>query len=150
MATERRQRYQSALAFKNDLLAQVRGGADLPQATFATGEMVMREGEAGEAAYIIVRGTCRAFKIVDGEQVELRRMGPGEVFGETAILSKMPRTASVQALEVLTVQVVTPEELREGVGLNTWVGKFVRTLADRFREVDDRLSQLEATLIRRE
>jgi len=77
-------------------------------------------------------------------------MGPGEVFGETAILSRKPRTASVQALETLTVQVVTPEELEEGVGIHTGLGRFVRTLAERFREVDERLTSLEALLIRTE
>jgi serine/threonine-protein kinase len=150
MAREPAARYGSATELKRDLLAQLRGGADLPQRTFAAGELVMKQGDPGEAAYLIVHGSCRAFKIVDGEEVELRRMGPGEVFGETAILSDKPRSASVQALEPLTVQVVTPEELQEGVGLNTWVGQFVRTLADRFREVDERLTLLESRLARRD
>jgi serine/threonine-protein kinase len=150
MAIQPSARYASATELKREILAQLRGGADLPQRTFAAGELVMKEGDPGEAAYLIVHGTCRAFKIVDGEEVELRRMGPGEVFGETAILSDKSRSASVQALEPLTVQVVTPEELQEGVGLNTWVGAFVRTLADRFREVDERLTLLESRLARRE
>jgi serine/threonine-protein kinase len=145
---DRDARYPSALELKEALLAQLRGGADLPQRTYGTGEVIMREGEPGEAAYIILRGSCRAFKTVDGNEVELRRMGPGEVFGETAIFTTAPRTASVQALEVVRVQVVMPEELREGVGLNTWVGKFVRSLAERFREVDERLAQLEVALAR--
>jgi serine/threonine-protein kinase len=150
MAMQPMARYATATELKRDLLAQLRGGADLPRRTFAAGELVMREGDAGEAAYVIVQGTCRAFKTVAGTEVELRRMGPGEVFGETAILSNKPRSASVRALEPLTVQVVTPEELQEGVGLNTWVGQFVRTLADRFREVDERLTLLESHLARRE
>jgi serine/threonine-protein kinase len=150
MAVDPGQRYASASELKEDLLAQLRGGADLPRCNFSEGDLVMREGERGDAAYIIVEGTCRAFKTVDGEQVELRRMGPGEVFGETAILSRKPRTASVQALETLIVQVVTPEELEEGVGIHTGLGQFVRTLAERFREVDARLTTLEALLIRPE
>src|SRR5439155_16200491 len=148
MATHPAARYASASALKAALVAQLRGGADLPQRTFAAGEMVMLEGEPGEAAYVIVHGSCRAFKTVTGEEVEIRRMGPGEVFGETAILSSKPRTASVQALEPLAVQVVTPEEHEEGGGLNTWLGQFVRTLAERFCEVDERLTLLEAPLVR--
>jgi hypothetical protein len=137
-------RYQSMLALKSDLVDQLRGGQDLPRRTFAAGELIMQEGEVGDAAYIILQGSCRAFKMVDGEIKELRRMGPGEVFGEAAVLSARPRTASVQALEPLTVQVVTSEELEEGVGMNTWLGLFVRTLAERFIEIDNRLTQLEA------
>jgi serine/threonine-protein kinase len=150
MALDRRDRYASATELKEELVAQLQGGADLPRRTFAAGELVMREHEPGEAAYIIEQGSCRVFKTVDGEEVELRRMGPGEVFGETAILSAKPRTASVQALEPLTVRVVTSEELEEGVGMNTWVGLFVRTLAERFCEVDERLTMLESTLVRRD
>jgi serine/threonine-protein kinase len=146
MAYDPAARYATATALKEDLVAQLR--ADLPRRTFAAGELVMREGDPGDSAYIILHGTCRAFKLVDGEEIELRRMGPGEVFGETAILSAKPRSASVQALTPLTVQVVTPEELEEGVGMNTWLGLFVRTLAERFREVDERLTKLESSLHR--
>jgi len=144
MARDPAERYQSMLALKSDLVDQLRGGWDLPRRTFAAGELIMQEGEVGDAAYIILEGSCRAFKMVDGEVVELRRMGPGEIFGEAAVLSARPRSASVQALEPLTVQVVTSEELEEGVGMNTWLGLFVRTLAERFIEIDDRLTQLEA------
>jgi CRP-like cAMP-binding protein/tRNA A-37 threonylcarbamoyl transferase component Bud32 len=140
MAADPAQRYQTATELRDDLMAQLRGAQALPQRTYHTGEVVMEQGEIGDAAYLIVSGTCRAYKMVDGEVVELRRMGPGEVFGEAAVLSAQPRTASVQALEPLTVQVVTSEELEEGLGMNTWLGVFVRTLAERFREVDERLT----------
>jgi CRP-like cAMP-binding protein len=84
-----------------------------------------------------------------GTEVELRRLGPGEVFGETAILLRAPRTASVQALETLVLQVVSPEELEDGVGVHTGLGLLVRTLAARFREHDERLTELEAELAMR-
>jgi len=139
-------RYPSASALRDDLFVQLRGGADLPQRTYAAGEVIMEEGEPGDAAYIIVHGTCSASKLVDGQPVDLRIMGPGEVFGETAILSGQPRTATVRALEPLTVQVVSPEELEEAVGMHTGLGQFVRALADRFREVDERVTRLEAEI----
>ncbi len=147
MSLDPAQRYPSATVLKDELVAVLRGGADLPRCIFSQGDLIMREGEPGDAAYIIVSGTCRVFKTVEGEQIELRHMGPGEVFGETAILSRKSRTASVQALETLIVEVVTAEELEEGVGMNTGLGRFVRTLADRFREVDERLTLLEASLV---
>jgi serine/threonine-protein kinase len=85
------------------------------------------------------------FKTVDGEDVDLRQLGPGEVFGETAILSRAPRTASVQALETLVLQVVSPEALEEGVGIHSGLGLFVRTLAERFREADERLATMASS-----
>ena len=146
MAPDPAHRYPSAAAFKDDLLVQLRGGADLPRCIFSASDMVMVEGEPGDAAYIIVSGTCRVFKTVNHEDVDLRILGPGEVFGETAILSRAPRTASVQALETLVLQVVSPEVLEEAVGLNGGLGLFIRTLAERYREADERLSRLDAEL----
>jgi hypothetical protein len=114
-----------------------------PRCIYGAGDMIMIEGEPGDAAYIIVSGTCRVFKTVNGDDIDLRELGPGEVFGETAILSGARRSASVQALETLVLQVVSPEALEEGVGLHTGLGRFVRTLAERFREVDERLAKLD-------
>jgi len=146
MAPDPALRYPSAAAFKDDLVVQLRGSADLPRCIFSAGDMVMIEGEPGDAAYIIVSGTCRVFKTVNHEDVDLRILGPGEVFGETAILSRAPRTASVQALETLVLQVVSSELLEEAVGVHGGLGLFIRTLAERFREADERLSQLDAEL----
>jgi serine/threonine-protein kinase len=144
MAADPAQRYPTATALKDELVAQLRGGTDLPRCIYSAGDMVMVEGEPGDAAYIIVSGTCRVFKTVDGEDLDLRQLGPGEVFGETAILTHAPRTASVQALETLVLQVVSPEALEEGLGSHGGLGLFVRTLAERFREVDERLAKLDA------
>ncbi|HEX8113291.1 MAG TPA: protein kinase [Kofleriaceae bacterium] len=146
MARDPAHRYPSAAAFKDDLLVQLRGSADLPRCIFSAGDTIVAEGEPGDAAYIIVSGTCRVFKTVNHEDVDLRILGPGEVFGETAIFSRAPRSASVQALETLVLQVVSPEVLEEAVGLHGGLGLFIRTLAERFREVDERLSQLDAEL----
>jgi serine/threonine-protein kinase len=149
MAPNPDERYQSVLALRADVLHYLRGGPELPTQTFPTGTVVAREGDPGDAAYIIQSGTCQAFKVIEGEKLVLRTMGPGEVFGETAILSAKPRSASVEALGPLTVSVVTAETLVEGVGMNSWLAPFVKALADRFRETDERLATLEAALLKR-
>jgi len=59
--------------------------------------------------------------MVDGQVVELRRMGPARSSAKRRCC-RPGTSASVQALEPLTVQVVTSEELEEGVGMNTWLG----------------------------
>ncbi len=95
----------------------------------------MQEGEPGDAAYIIQSGQCEAVKGEGESRRVLRRMGPGEVFGEMAILSPGPRTASVVTTQPTTVHVVNAEVFdRELEALKPWLGSFVRTLAERFRE----------------
>lgn len=57
------------------------------------GTDVVRQGEAGDRFFLVVEGAFSVF--VDGTQV--RTMGPGEGFGEIALLHEAPRTATVQA-----------------------------------------------------
>jgi CRP-like cAMP-binding protein len=63
---------------------------------FASGEEVVRQGERGEAFYVIVSGA--ALQRVEGAKEEPARLGPGECFGETALLSDAPHEATVSAL----------------------------------------------------
>ena len=121
-----------------------RGGARFPTMTFEAGVLVVTEGDVGTTAYVIERGRCVAYKTVDGRKVILREMGPGDVFGEMAVISARPRTATVEALEPLVVHVVERELLAEGLALDTWIGAFVRTLVERFREADEKLTALHS------
>jgi serine/threonine-protein kinase len=136
-------RYQRVVDFRTEIERHLRGIDRFPRERFAAGARVVTEGETGEAAYIIVAGRCEVFKEVDGRRVTLREMGPGEVFGETAVFTEKPRTASVDALDELTVMRVTRELLMEQIGLYSYAGDFVRTLAERFRQVDARLGKYE-------
>ncbi len=58
-------------------------------------ETVLREGEAGDACYLIASGKVRVTKA----GVEVAQLGPGAFFGEFAVLSDQRRHASVQTIE---------------------------------------------------
>ena len=53
-----------------------------------------------------------------------------------AVLSDRPRSSTVEAIDEVTVQVVTRRDLEEGLGLETWTGGFVRALVERFAELE--------------
>lgn len=130
-----RDRYPSIVELQRDIVRFVRGDWDFPHMEISAGEPVVREGEVGDAAYIIERGRCDVIKLIDGKPVKLREMGPGEVFGETAILAASPRTASVIATEDTALLRVTREVLEAEVGaMKPWMSTFIRTLAERFRD----------------
>jgi serine/threonine-protein kinase len=143
MAADPAERYPSAAALRKDVECFQRGAWHVPQQTFEAGARIVVEGEPGDTAYVIVEGRCLAYKGSGASRIPLREMGPGEVFGETAVLSEKPRTATVEALDPLTLLVVSRATLTEGLGLNSWLGVFVRALAERFRELDARLHSFE-------
>lgn len=147
LAARPEDRYPGVSDLRRDINDVLRTGWHLPSQVFPAGSIVVKEGDTGDAAYIIVRGRCEVVKLIDGEQRLLRLLGPGDVFGEMAILSHSARTATVRATEELTVKVVRPDLFREQVGADSWVGRFVLALAERFRELDEKLS-LKSSAIR--
>jgi len=134
-------RHPTAESFKEDLLSYQRGAIDLPMRVYPPGAMIVREGDMGDEAYIIKWGTCRAWKEVDGKRFTLGTLSQGDVFGEAAVLSAGRRTASVAAVDEVTVAVVEADALTEGVVLNSWLGPFVRALAQRYVALDQRLNK---------
>lgn len=61
--------------------------------SFAAGDIVMREGESGDAMFVILEGRCRVEK--QGEQ--LLELATGAHFGEMALIRAHPRSATVTA-----------------------------------------------------
>ena len=78
--------------------------------------------------------------------MHLRRIGPGEVFGETAILAGGRRTASVVAVDEVKVLVVTRDALERELDARGWLGPLVRALAERFIEADEERLRLRKEL----
>jgi CRP-like cAMP-binding protein len=138
-------RYQTVEALRADLLGFMRGEDNFPRQRFAKGEYLMREGEVGNAAYILVYGRCQVCKQIKGKRESLRMLGPGDVLGETSILASTPRTASVLALTDVVAVVVTADALeREVDAMKPWMGSFIRALARRFTDVESRASKSTA------
>ena len=146
LTPERDRRYATVEALHAEVERFLLGGYFLETRTFPAGTIVMSEGEEGDAAYIVISGRCEAFRTENGERTALRTMGAGEVFGETALLTGGPRTASVIALEELTTQVVTRESLDDQLRAGSWFGNLVKALAERFRDVDEKLAEARRAL----
>jgi CRP-like cAMP-binding protein len=69
------------------------------EVTYAGGEVVIREGDSGDLFYAILEGSAEVSQ--SGRSV--RTQGPGEYFGEIALLRDVPRTATVTARSELVL-----------------------------------------------
>jgi eukaryotic-like serine/threonine-protein kinase len=129
-------RYQTITEMQEAMRAFLHGGLHLPSKTFAAGEIIVREGEKGDEAYMIVAGRCRAYRTADGVEETLAMMETGDAFGEMALILFEPRAASVVAVDEVTVTVLDKATMNEGLGLSGWTGALVRALAQRFSDLE--------------
>jgi serine/threonine-protein kinase len=149
LARDREQRHTSVAAFRAELEEFVRSGGWLDARRFEPGAILMREGESAGEAYILLEGECDVYKQSGAGQTHLRRMRPGDVFGELAIITQNVRSATVVARDKVTVLVVTQEALQRELSSKHWMGLFIRALAERFREADEERARLRDQLAQR-
>lgn len=94
----------------------------------AAGTVVIRQGDAGDELFLVETGQLEVRAVLGGQDVRLGRLGPGEVFGEVALLRRRSRTA--------TVTTTTPARLwtlsREGF---VAIVRAVPEIAHRLREI---------------
>ena len=77
--------------------------------TARAGDELMKEGQAGPTFFVIIDGKA---KVTKGGRT-LRRFGPGDFFGEMAILTSSPRSASVVAETDMLLLVLSAANLRK-------------------------------------
>jgi serine/threonine-protein kinase len=140
LATTRDARYPSMAALRADLEQFLKGGGWFDTLSVKAGQSIVTEGEPGSTAYVIQSGTCEVWKNMLGERQLLRRLGPGDVFGEAAVFGGGTRTASIVAADDVTLRCVTGEALNRELDQNPMLAAFVRSLAALFRETDAALS----------
>lgn len=70
------------------------------------GELVIRQGEAGDRFYVVLEGEV---------EIEGKRFGPGESFGEIALLRDVPRTTNVAAVTEVVLQALERDEFLAAV-----------------------------------
>ncbi len=66
---------------------------------FEADDMVFEEGAEGHSMYIVTKGAFEVFRQTGSNRVHIAQVTPGEHFGEIALLSNRPRSASVRASE---------------------------------------------------
>jgi HEAT repeat protein len=101
-------------------------------ASYHPGETVVREGELGDRLYVLVHG--RVEVTVAGQKKA--SLGPGEAFGEMAVLDASPRSATVTAAEETEVLCIGSEEFYEILHEQVEIAEgVIRMLTRRLRDL---------------
>ena len=80
--------------------------------TYSAGEVIVREGEPGRSLFLIENGVVEVLtRDPAGKDVVLAQLGPGEFFGEVAVLTGRPRTATIVATNVVTAIEIARDDL---------------------------------------
>jgi NADH dehydrogenase len=82
------------------------GGSGATHGHYEPGETVFNEGDTGDSLYMILSGRVEVLKRFGEEPRVVRMLGPGEYFGEMALLGHHPRSATTRALTPLDVLVL--------------------------------------------
>lgn len=115
------------------------------------GEVIFKEGDTGGALYMILEGKVRISREVSGMGEEaLAVLGPGDAFGEMALIDEFPRSADVRVHERCRLLVISKEALEDLLFLNRDLAyeilwNFVKILSSRLRETNDKMTFLSVT-----
>jgi CRP/FNR family cyclic AMP-dependent transcriptional regulator len=117
----------------------------------ATGTKIFQHGDAGDKLYLILEGKVRISREVPGMGEEaLAVLGPGEVFGEMALLDESPRSADARVHERCRLLAIPKDGFDDLLFLHKDLAyevlwSVVRMLLARLRETTDKLTFLTVT-----
>jgi CRP-like cAMP-binding protein len=109
---------------------------------FKAGDVIIREGEEGDAAYFIVSGEVEVLIGTGGRRVGA--LGAGEVFGEMCVIEPGRRSATVRALTDTECRAASAEEFLEMIkDQPDRALAFMKTLVRRLRKINQILENID-------
>jgi len=77
---------------------------------FKKGEIIIEEGSLSNDAYIIELGSVEVSKKLPGGKIQvITKLDRNDIFGEMGLIDKLPRSATVKALEDCSISIMTPD-----------------------------------------
>ena len=119
--------------------------------THAAGTKIFQHGDAGDKLYLILEGKVRISREVPGMGEEaLAVLGPGQVFGEMALLDESPRSADARVHERCRLLAIPKDGFDDLLFMHKDLAyevlwSIVRMLVSRLRETNDKLTFLSVS-----
>jgi CRP-like cAMP-binding protein len=106
---------------------------------FRQGQTVIHEGDPGDEMFLMKAGRVRVVQGAGGDASALAELGAGDVFGEMALLTGNPRSATVTALSDVDAWVLGKADFEELVAAHATLALALsRLLSERLRSTDER------------
>ncbi|KFE64712.1 Crp/Fnr family transcriptional regulator [Hyalangium minutum] len=110
---------------------------------FAKGTVLFQEGEPGKDMFVLQSGKISISKKVRDVEKVLALLGPGEFFGEMAIISNKPRNATATVMEDAKLLVIDPKTFEAMIRGNAEIAvRMIKKLAERLSEADAQIENL--------
>lgn len=110
----------------------------LQRDVYYKGQTIIEQGAKAGRAFYIENGEVEVSVSEDKHNLAVSRLGPGEIFGEMALIRGGDRTATVKALTDTTVTVISQQDLEEKIEAikDEAVRALINVLIDRLREAN--------------
>ncbi len=109
--------------------------------TYQAGQTIMRQGDIGDAAYVIIKGNAEVSVSTDSGPIPVAQLHDGDFLGEIAILCDTPRTATIVAKSELQALRIRKEPFFE------LLRQFPEMAVDMTRLLAERLTRTTAELV---
>lgn len=95
-------------------MAAVEKGRVLERKVFYDQQVIFKEGEIGDRAYLVQEGQVEIIKLTPvGEEKLIATVGKGELFGEMALVDNAPRMAMARAKDSASVVIISRDAFQE-------------------------------------
>jgi CRP/FNR family cyclic AMP-dependent transcriptional regulator len=113
---------------------------------YADGQVICREGEPGDAMFVIQAGTAVVLREEGTGEVVLGELTAGDVFGEMCIFDRRPRSATVRAKGEARVLTIDRRAFLRRVHEDPSLAfRILERMSARIRSLDDEVAHLRGT-----
>lgn len=110
---------------------------------YSEGDAICRQGEIGDRMYVIQAGRATVLEEVDGKEIVLGHLGPGDIFGEMALVDRKPRSATVRAMGRARILTLDKRTFLRGVHEDPSLAfRILQKMSERVRRLTEEVAHL--------
>ena len=118
------------------------------QVAFPKGKVLFKQGEKGDAAYIVQSGAVGIYREAQGRKIPLATVRKGELFGEMAVVDGSPRMATGFTLEDSTLMVISVDAMKDKMRkADPFIRALIHMLMNNLRHVHDSYTPKSRSLV---